>query len=27
VKGVLPESDPHYPEWKKLREKRRRSES
>ncbi|MEC5126989.1 NrfD/PsrC family molybdoenzyme membrane anchor subunit [Verrucomicrobiales bacterium BCK34] len=26
VKGVLPESDPHYPEWKKLREKRRQSE-
>jgi molybdopterin-containing oxidoreductase family membrane subunit len=23
VKGVLPESDPHYPEWKRLREKRR----
>ena len=23
VKGVLPESDPHYPEWKALREKRR----
>jgi molybdopterin-containing oxidoreductase family membrane subunit len=23
VKGVLPESDPHYPDWKHLREKRR----
>ena len=23
VKGVLPESDPHYHDWKKLREKRR----
>ena len=23
VKGVLPENDPHYPDWKKLREKRR----
>ncbi len=23
VKGVLPESDPHYPDWKQLREKRR----
>lgn len=25
VKGVLPESDPHYPDWKHLREKRRGS--
>jgi Ni/Fe-hydrogenase subunit HybB-like protein len=23
VKGVLPENDPHYPEWKKLRDKRK----
>jgi len=23
VKGVLPESDPHFPAWRKLREKRR----
>ena len=23
VKGVLPESDPHYHDWKRLREKRR----
>jgi len=23
VKGVLPEADPHYPDWQKLREKRR----
>jgi len=27
VKGVLPQSDPHFPEWKKLREKRRQAES
>lgn len=27
VKGVLPQSDPHYPDWKKLREKRRQAES
>tara|TARA_R110002096_G_scaffold119495_17_gene259003 strand:- start:1045 stop:2490 length:1446 start_codon:yes stop_codon:yes gene_type:complete len=25
VKGVIPESDPHYPDWKRLREKRRQS--
>ena len=25
VKGVLPEADAHYPEWKRLREKRRQS--
>ncbi len=23
VKGVLPENDPHYPDWKKLKDKRR----
>lgn len=23
VKGVLPEADPHYPDWQRLREKRR----
>ncbi len=23
VKGVLPENDPHYPDWKKLRDKRK----
>ena len=27
VKGVLPQSDPHFPDWKKLREKRRQAES
>jgi molybdopterin-containing oxidoreductase family membrane subunit len=23
VKGVLPEADPHHPDWQRLREKRR----
>ncbi|MEM1441078.1 MAG: NrfD/PsrC family molybdoenzyme membrane anchor subunit [Verrucomicrobiota bacterium] len=27
VKGILPKSDPHYPDWQKLREKRRNAES
>ncbi|MDA8908766.1 MAG: polysulfide reductase NrfD [Verrucomicrobiales bacterium] len=27
VKGVLPQSDPHFPDWKKLREKRRQADS
>ncbi|MDF1656438.1 MAG: polysulfide reductase NrfD [Verrucomicrobiales bacterium] len=27
VKGVLPQNDPHFPDWKKLREKRRQAES
>lgn len=27
VKGVLPQSDPHFPDWKKLREKRRKANS
>ncbi len=27
VKGVLPQSDPHFPDWKKLREKRRQASS
>lgn len=27
VKGVLPESDPHHPDWEKLREKRRKAGS
>jgi len=27
VKGVLPESDPHHPEWEAMREKRRNGKS
>lgn len=27
VKGILPESDPHFPDWKRLREKRRKTEA
>ncbi|MEX2580631.1 MAG: NrfD/PsrC family molybdoenzyme membrane anchor subunit [Verrucomicrobiales bacterium] len=27
IKGVLPKSDPHYPEWKRLRERRREAKA